>query len=63
MCPRVKHLISFNNRFRSSSLSLQIACKNNFGENIVEGRKEGKKGGRGKKVVITLFYDGGRFQF
>ena len=47
----------------SKSLSSQSACKNNFGEHIVEGRKEGKNGGRGKKVIITLFYEGGRFQF
>ena len=45
------------------ALSSQSACKNNFGEHIVEGRKEGKNGGRGKKVIITLFYEGGRFQF
>lgn len=25
------------------ALSSQSACKNNFGEHIVEGRKEGKK--------------------
>ena len=47
----------------SKSLSSQSACKNNFVEHIVEGRKEGKNGGRGKKVIITLFYEGGRFQF
>ena len=59
----------------SKSLTSQSACKNNFGAHIVEGRKEGrtagrkegrkeaKNGGRGKKVIITLFYEGGRFQF
>ena len=29
----------------------------------MDGRKERKKGGRGKKVIITLLYDEGRFQF
>ena len=45
------------------SLFSQSVCKNNFGEHIVDGRKEGKKGGRGKKVIITLLHDEGRFQF
>ena len=49
------------------ALSSQSACKNNFGEHIVEGRKEGRKegknGGSGKKVILSLFYEGGRIQF
>ena len=45
------------------ALSSQSACKNNFGEHIVEGRKEGKNGGSGKKVILSLFYEGGRIQF
>ena len=61
MCPGLKPLIRLNNK----SLSSQSACKNNFGERIswTEGRKEGKNGGSGRKVIITLFYEGGRFQF
>ena len=54
MCPGVKYLIRFNNQLRSSSLCLcRVRAKINFGEHIVEGRKEGKKGERGKKVIIT----------
>lgn len=47
----------------SKSLTSQSACKNNFGEHIVEERTEGKNGVSGKKVTITLFYERGRFQF
>ena len=48
MCPGLKPLIT-------------------LGEHIVEGRKEGRKegknGGSGKKVILSLFYEGGRIQF
>ena len=47
----------------SKSLTSQSACKKNFGEHIVEGRKEGQNGERGKKVIITLFAEGSRFPF
>ena len=65
MCPGVKHLIRFNNKLRSSSLCLCRVCAKIISAGISwkEGRKEGKKGGRGKEVIITLFYGRGRFQF
>ena len=41
------------------------ACKTNFSEHMVEERKElskpERREERGKKVIITLFYEGGRF--
>ena len=62
VCPGLKPLITLNNRLRlclprvrAKIISANISWK--------EGRKEGKNGESGRKVIISLFYEGGRIQF
>ena len=70
MCPGLKPLITLNNRLRlclprvrAKIISANISWKEGGKEGRKEGRKEGKNGGSGKKVIISLFYEGGRIQF
>ena len=62
VCPELKPLITLNNRLR---LCLPRVRAKIISANISwnEGRKEGKNGGSGRKVIISLFYEGGRIQF
>ena len=66
VCPGLKPLITLNNRLRLCLPRVRakiISANISWMEGRKEGRKEGKNGGSGKKVIISLFYEGGRIQF